>query len=82
MEDRVLDQEGQWCNVDGCKGWMEWQRELGEGCSCHLGHPPCSACINMKLTCTRCGSILEEESDIEDDRNMLTRYTDLGETDE
>lgn len=24
-------------------------------CSCHLGYPPCSACVNNPLVCLKCG---------------------------
>ena len=25
------------------------------GCTCHCGHPPCSACVGNPLTCNCCG---------------------------
>jgi len=35
------------------KGTLLWE-EL-EGCTCHLGRPPCSACVNRQLECDACG---------------------------
>lgn len=33
---------------------------LDGSCTCHLGHPPCSACVNSYLECNQC-SMSEEE---------------------
>ena len=75
----IMDQESQWCSSDGCHGSMELDYQDENGCTCFLGNPPCNACINMRLTCTKCGHVLEEVEDIVDDRNMITRYLDLDE---
>lgn len=32
-----------------------------QGCTCHLGNPPCSACVNAPLICDKCGYEQEEE---------------------
>lgn len=34
-----------------------------ENCSCHLGHPPCSACVGKILTCRECGWEDEREDE-------------------
>lgn len=31
-----------------------------EDCTCHCGHPPCSACTNTELQCTKCGWMPED----------------------
>lgn len=75
--DDILNEEGHWCRKDGCTGIMEWRRRFGESCSCHI-NPPCSACMEMKLTCTKCGYVLEDDPDDEECKdNILTRHMEL-----
>ncbi|MFA7218897.1 MAG: hypothetical protein WC119_00025 [Synergistaceae bacterium] len=76
----IMDEEGKWCRIDGCNGAMELQWPFGEECTCHLGHPPCHACINMRLTCTKCGHVIEDENYEDDEEykgNVLTHYINL-----
>lgn len=44
-------EEGDVCAECGA-GKMKYERD--GGCSCHIA-PPCSACVEAKLTCTKCG---------------------------
>ena len=75
-QDVIVEREGRWCNIDGCTGTMEWRRDLDRSCICHIS-APCGACLDMKLTCTKCGHVLEVVEDIEDDRNIITRYMEM-----
>jgi hypothetical protein len=50
---KVGIEEGDICNREGCLGTMEWTKD-GE-CTCHI-NPPCSACTDGRLTCTKCGA--------------------------
>jgi hypothetical protein len=45
-------EEGHVCNRQGCKGVI--QLEDVENCTCHLGHPPCGACVSTALYCPEC----------------------------
>ena len=61
---------GDECPVHYCNGTLD----IGEthNCSCHLGHPPCSNCINTPLVCSECGwegleVEIEEEGEEEED---------------
>lgn len=46
------DDEGEKCNVGGCEGTMEIERER---CYCNaIEHPPCGACETTKLVCNAC----------------------------
>lgn len=48
----VTPEEGDPCPL--CqRAHMEFPEVVG--CTCHLGHPPCSACTSNPLTCPRCG---------------------------
>lgn len=53
-------EEGDFCNVLGCGGRLEWAPD-GE-CLCFL-HPPCQACEDAKLTCNKCGKVHEVEDE-------------------
>ena len=48
--------EGDRCPV--CSGEMVYPPPMN--CSCHLGHPPCSACTEGELVCSHCGSTVED----------------------
>lgn len=50
MSDIKHFQEGDKCAE--CEGTMVLP--LVQGCSCHI-NPPCSACVDNKLTCDKCG---------------------------
>lgn len=45
-------EEGDFCPLHE-DGLLEWRRI--HSCSCHLGHPPCSACTDAPLMCDECG---------------------------
>lgn len=32
-----------------------------ENCTCHCGHPPCSACVNNPLECNECHYRTEDD---------------------
>lgn len=54
-------EKGEQCNrdvTDGlirkyCKGIID-EHESDNSCSCHLGHPPCSYCVDSRLYCPEC----------------------------
>jgi len=48
----VGTEEGMICNRSDCIGLMEYP--LVVNCACHI-NPPCSQCVDNKLTCTICG---------------------------
>lgn len=48
----VGEDPGDICNRDGCPGTIEEEEE--DGCSCHLGFPPCTACVEDKRYCSAC----------------------------
>ncbi len=45
-------EEGSPCPA--CKEGV-FETTLQEPCTCHLGHPPCGACVNAPLVCNGCG---------------------------
>lgn len=51
-------EEGSLCPHENCFGTLEW--EYPYNCSCHLGHAPCSACMEVRLYCPVCGWKQEE----------------------
>jgi len=57
MED-VEREEGDVCGLDGCGGILFYPK--AENCACHI-NPPCSACMDVVLTCPRCGWEQEKE---------------------
>jgi len=52
-----MSEEGESCSIENCGGILE---RIIEGCSCHI-NPPCTACVDSKLTCSVCD--FEEEGD-------------------
>lgn len=51
-------EEGDICHrntavIRDCQGRLKFSEP--ENCSCHLGHPPCSACTSTYLYCPECG---------------------------
>lgn len=44
--------DGDKCNRDGCEGILEYTHPAN--CSCHI-NAPCSACVNINLSCPVCG---------------------------
>lgn len=50
------EEEGEFCNRDGCDGHMDWPEV--ENCSCHIS-PPCGRCETTPLTCDTCGAEVE-----------------------
>lgn len=69
----IIDSEGSWCFLDGCKGTMQWTREIGSSCSCHI-NPPCQACVDMKIVCTSCSFVPQDEDEfaLQKDFNVLS----------
>jgi len=65
-------EEGDKCPIKDCNGLLEFR--MTEPCTCHLGHPPCSACINQTLFCQNCGFDIEEESDEESKERQTLFY--------
>lgn len=60
MANRKFDggsQEGKVCECGN--GTYELQIE---GCTCHLGHPPCRTCVDSEPTCTSCMCMPKEAS--------------------
>ena len=51
-------EEGDTCFREWCQGKLAYVRN--RSCSCHI-NPPCSACVDAKLACTKCGFEPEEE---------------------
>ena len=49
-------EEGDKCGLDGCDGIMGYPPS--ENCSCHIC-APCSSCVDVKLTCQKCGRVKE-----------------------
>ena len=45
-------EEGDRCGRDLCQGIIEIKPV--ENCTCHLGHPPCGACVSLPLWCPAC----------------------------
>lgn len=44
------------CNRNGCIGTLYNKLSDGEmRCTCHLGHPPCSFCVDSVGCCPKCG---------------------------
>lgn len=50
---KVGIEEGEVCNRNGCEGIMYIPPV--RGCICHLGHPPCQACVDNNIICSKCG---------------------------
>jgi len=50
-------EEGDKCPFPKCNGKLYYPPV--ENCSCHI-NAPCSACVNNKLVCDKCGFIPEE----------------------
>ena len=46
---------GESCNRRGCKGVIVREDDGRDGCTCHLGHPPCSYCVDSNYICPKCG---------------------------
>jgi len=46
-------EKGEQCNRNGCKGILE-EHDTDYGCSCHMGNPPCSYCVNCRSYCEEC----------------------------
>ena len=61
--------EGDLCPICGL-GYLEY---ISINCSCHIS-PPCSSCVEAKLTCDKCKC---NEDDIVDDMNEEKRLEDL-----
>lgn len=60
MKKQYLYHEDDICPI--CKqGQLSFQPDesLG-GCTCFLGHPPCSYCISTELTCDTCKTKFDE----------------------
>lgn len=53
----VGTEEGDLCNRDGCGGMIRFPKV--EDCCCHIS-PPCSACVDNRLTCDACGAEPED----------------------
>ena len=47
-------EEGDICRRDGCRGKIVMYHK-GEGCTCHMGHPPCSYYTSSRPVCPVCG---------------------------
>lgn len=45
---------GENCNRNNCNGILYEKEQSGE-CTCHLGFPPCSFCVNIIGCCEVCG---------------------------
>lgn len=45
--------EGERCGRNGCEGIITEPEKEG-GCSCHLGHAPCSYCTSSTAYCEIC----------------------------
>lgn len=69
-------EEGDKCPNHNCDGHMVLPPV--EGCTCHCGHPPCSACVNNTVICNQCSwsegdpiytATVEPEKPKEDDRH-------------
>ena len=54
-------QEGDVCGYEGCDGLLYLPKVVG--CSCYI-NPPCSACVDNRLKCRKCG--MEVEDDVKD----------------
>jgi hypothetical protein len=50
-------EEGDTCGVVLCMGKLKYPK--AENCSCHI-NPPCAACTDVKLTCDKCGRIVDD----------------------
>lgn len=53
--------EGDKCPSIDCLGKLEFFSD--EACSCHI-NPPCSACVDAKLTCDNCGEEAQSGDDV------------------
>ena len=53
MEESLGYIEGEQCNRNGCTGVLYMKEQNGE-CTCHMGHPPCSFCVNSIGCCSKC----------------------------
>ena len=56
---RAMAEEGVRCDC-GSGTWV--YPDTVEGCTCHLGHPPCGQCTSQQLYCDYCGV---QEEDVE-----------------
>ena len=63
--------EGETCNRFRCDGVIE-ERPL-EGCTCHLGHPPCGTCTTPRGYCVKCDWDAKEEDAMLQPRYPATR---------
>ena len=61
MDEKVGLVEGDVCNRNGCKGIIEEDPDLVEGCcSCHI-NPPCSYCVTDKAFCPVCDWVGQDD---------------------
>lgn len=52
MSEEMGIEEDDICNRNGCLGVLCMERE--GSCSCHI-NPPCSACVDARPVCDKCG---------------------------